>query len=192
MPAPMQVAKSGVPEPIRWAFAGFALTGLFIFLGASLLKPDMAPGFAPTERAEVLPDGTFRVTVNVRNRDAWIPLDLSLGRIVATPASADLLLRRYKFQCPNGAAKLDGADLLSATHEGVTEWLRDVAVDGELQNPALARWYHYGMQSHLLDPKDTVYAVRLHGGGVAVFQIESYYCDPDGSGCMTLRYRLTP
>ena len=47
-----------------------------------------------------------------------------------------------------------------------------------------------GGDEHTLDLRGEYTFASSHGGGAALLQIESYYCHPEGSGCMTLRYRL--
>ena len=70
------------------------------------------------------------------------------------------------------------------------EWRRDEEVEGVQQNPALQRWYDYSYFTHLLSTKGHVYAVKRRSGGVVLFRVESYNCEPEGAGCLTLRYRL--
>ena len=69
-------------------------------------------------------------------------------------------------------------------------WVEDSKYKGQVQNEALADWYTYSGMTHVLKANKKANAIRLKSGGVAYFQILSYYCKPEGSGCLTLRYRL--
>ena len=69
-------------------------------------------------------------------------------------------------------------------------WRGDEEVDGELRNPALADWYRYSYWTHRLRSRGRTHAVRMRSGGVAYLRLESYYCKPEGSGCLTFRYRF--
>lgn len=177
---------------LAWAVGGFVGTCVFLVLAASLITPDVEPGYPITEQATVFPDGSFELTLDVRHREAWSAVDLGAGRVAEPGAAVDLRVRRYIFQAPGGALDLGEVPLADATLPPEPSWGEDVVIDGIQQNPTLARWYHYGWQSHLLSPKKNVYALRRPGGGTAFLQIASYYCAPEGSGCMTLRYRLAP
>jgi hypothetical protein len=113
--------------------------------------------------------------------------------VVSEGRPADLRFRRYVVRAPGGAAALGKTPLEMEQLPEDLKWEFDVNVDGGLQNPAVARWYEYGLQSHLLTTKGETYVVqRSTGKGKAAFKIVSYYCEPDGSGCLTVRYRLMP
>ena len=72
------------------------------------------------------------------------------------------------------------------------EWTEDELTDGFMANPVLLRWYTYSYWTHLLRSKHDVYAIKFRADPTraALVRIESYYCEPEGSGCMTFRYRL--
>ena len=177
---------------VRWAVAGFLLTfGLAIALG-SQLSPPVQPGYEITEKAMVEAQGSLLVTLDTRDRHGWSGVDLVSGLPTAPNVSSDLLVKRYTFRAPRGAIDLGDVSLDTARVPKGSKWLQDIKVDGELENPAFARWYEYGRSSHLLTSKEKTYAVRLSDKeGVAFVRIVSYYCAPEGSGCMTLRYRLS-
>jgi len=178
---------------LAWTIGAFVLTFIGLALSASLLTPDVEPGYPATETVEALPDGSFQITLGVQDRDQWVGLNLGSGTLATDAQLADLRFRRYIIRAPGGAAALGEGPLETATLPANIEWEYDVNVDGTLQNPAVARWYEYGWQSHLLSTKGELYAVkRTTGEGHAVFTVVSYYCEPDGSGCMTVRYKLLP
>ena len=178
---------------LAWTLALFGLTFVGLFFVSSAIMPNVEPGFPATEKVAVQPDGSFQITLGVRNRDKWVGIDMGSGAVVGEDTPADLRFRRYVVRAPAGAAALGMAPLDLEEVPDDVKWEYDVNVDGGLQNPAVARWYEYGLQSHLLTTKGETYIVnRSTGKGKAIFKIVSYYCEPDGSGCLTLRYRLMP
>ena len=178
---------------LAWTLSVFAVTFVGLYFAASFLTPEVEPGFAATEEVEALADGTFRITLGVQDRDKWVGLDLGTGKVVGDAQAADLRFRRYVPRVPGGAAALGKVPVASAALPDHVQWEHDVNIDGGLQNPAVARWYEYGGQTHLLSTTGETYALRrTTGQGHALFEIASYYCAPEGSGCMTVRYRLLP
>ena len=137
-------------------------------------------------------DGTIQVTVDARNEDRWVPFSFELGREVPEGAAADVQLRRHYWRTSFGAAEVGGTDLASATVPASLDWQEDVLDDGLLLNEVLLDWYDYSYWTHLLQSDHEIYAIRLRNDPkrVALIRIESYYCAPEGSGCMTFRYRL--
>lgn len=179
---------------VRMAVAAMVVaTGIGVAIGMKVGGPDIDEvGYLITERAEAQEDGSHWITVNATDMDRWVPVSLVLGREVPDGAAADLRIRRHYFQVPGGAMELDSTDLISAEIPGAPEWVEDELDDGILLNPLLLRWYDYSYWTHLLQSKHEVYAIRLAGETTraALFRVESYYCKPDGSGCMSLNYRL--
>jgi hypothetical protein len=175
----------------KWAMVGFVVTAFACVLAWPYITPDVESGYPLTERALVQSDGTFLMTMNVTDRDLWIPLDMGQGERVAFGDSPDVIVRRYVVRAPGGAKDLGAVSLAEADASGGGEWLADQVVDGEWMNPATERWYEYSMSNHLLTTKGHTYALRRPAGGIAYFQVQSYYCEPPGSGCMSIRYRLT-
>ena len=168
----------------------FVVTSIGFILAWPYLTPDMESGFPLTERAQAQPDGTFRMTMNVTDRDLWIPLDMGQGALVDFGDSPDIIARRYILRVPGGAKDLGLVSLADADASNGDPWVEDAVVDGDWMNSATKRWYEYSMSNHLLTTKRHTYAIKRSSGGLAYFQVESYYCQPPGSGCMTLRYRL--
>ncbi len=173
------------------ATVGFVVTGLVLFSVARRIAPDTEPGHTITDKAIAGSDGTFRLTVDARNGERDVAIDLSGGRVVSSPDSADIVARRFMLRAPHGAADLGDVPLEGAQAGEATEWVRDEESAGEVKNPALSAWYDYEHWAHQLTPKARTYAVRLaSGGGVAYVRFVSYYCQPEGSGCLTFDYRL--
>lgn len=158
---------------------GAAAFGLFAVGFAALAwligPPEGGPEGYAIAPAALGPDGTWQVTLDARDGDAWVPYSLELGRVVPDGAAADLLVRRRELRAPRGAARVDAP-------------LRDATPPSERPLEDFGRWYDYDYLTHLLTPQDATYAVGL-AEGAALVQIVSYYCLPEGSGCLTLRYR---
>ena len=174
----------------KWAIVAFFVTAFAFVLAWPYLTPDVESGYPLTDRAVVQSDGSFLMTMNVTDRDHWIPLDMGSGVLVDFGDTPDVISRRYVIRAPGGAKDLGLVPLNEADASKGGEWQFDEVVDGEWMNPATDRWYEYSMSNHLLTTKGHTYAIKRPGGGIAYFQVQSYYCDPPGSGCMTLRYRL--
>lgn len=204
-PEPTREGSDGAPPETRAArtplegrrliFAGlaaFAVVGVTTFALGAFFAPDVEapPGFPIAEVATPGGGGTFRLTLDVADRDHWIPVDLRAGRLVAGVEQADLAARRYVLRAPHGAADLGPGRLEDAPWPRTVDWDADAEVDGAFQNPALADWYDYSYWTHLLESRGHVYALRRRDGGIALVELVSYYCEPEGSGCLTLRYRL--
>ena len=174
----------------RWATAAFVATSALFVMAWPYIVPDVEPGYPLTERAVVMPDGTFRMTMNVTERELWVPFDMGQGQLVDFGDAPDLLLKRYVIRAPGGAKDLGAVSLGEADATQGGDWVEDAVVDGDWMNTAMERWYEYSMSNHLLTTKRHTYAIRRSDETTAYFQVESYYCDPPGSGCMTVRYRL--
>ncbi len=191
-PSPPALATDGSEGSrlARWAGLGFVLACLGLFGAASLIAPVDAPGFPLSDRASASPDGTFEVTLDVRDAETWIGIDLDAGGATEPGLAAEIVARRYVFQAPGGAVDLGPIPLMEASIPADARWIQDSQIDGVQQNAALARWYEYGYTSHLLSSKGHTYALRSRSGErTFLVRIVSYYCEPEGSGCLTLRYR---
>jgi len=184
------LAATGGRAYLTFDAIGFVVAAVAVFAIGALFAPNDAGSFAVTERAQPAGGGVFQLTVDVSNAKSWVSIDLGLGRSVATGRAADLRVRRYQIRAPQGAADLGEVPFARAAVAADTLWQQDADVDGELLNPALSKWYSYSYWTHLLSPGAQTWAVRRHDGGVALLQFIGYYCKPEGSGCLTLRYRL--
>jgi len=179
---------------VRWAVVAMVLaTTIGVYIGMQVGGPDIDEiGYPVSERAAQFEDGSFQITLNASSQDHWVPFSFVLGRQVPDGAAADLRLRRHYVQVPGGAIEIESTDLMTAQLPSSLEWVEDELDDGILLNPLLLRWYDYSYWTHLLQSKHKVYAARLAGEPTraALFRVESYYCKPEGSGCVTLHYRL--
>ncbi len=166
--------------------------GLFFALGYWVGPPEPEDtGHAIAPVALALEDGSLQATLDARDQDAWVGFSLELGREVPEGAASDLLIRRHFLRAPRGARDLGKIPLEAPSPQTEVPWVADVVVDGVPRNPALSSWYSYSYMTHLLRPDGHTFEVRLSEGTARV-RVESYYCKPEGSGCLTLRYRLLP
>jgi hypothetical protein len=184
-------AISSLPRFITVGLIAFIVTCVLVFAAGSMIAPNVEPGFPITDRAQPQTDGSFRITLDASVREHWVPVNLSRGTINEVGPGADLLVQRYVFRAPGGAADLGDVLLDKATLAADLSWAFDKQVDGQLQNPAISGWYDYSYMTHLLKSKNHTYAVQLLSGeGFATFNVVSYYCEPEGTSCVTIDYRL--
>jgi hypothetical protein len=133
------------------------------------------------------------VTLDVTSRSNWTGIHFADGKVRDAPGDVDLMARRHHVRAPGGAIQLGDIPLAEATLPEDPQWEIDETHDGQILNPAFGKWYAYSYFTHMLDPIPLTYAVRSASGDHVVFvRIVSYYCKPEGSGCLTLRYRLGP
>jgi len=175
---------------VALAGGAFVFVCALLFAAGTWITPAGVDGYSPSKAAAVDSDGSFTITVNTSNRTKWVPVNLGAGRVAAKGEKPDLLLRRYLAQAPHGALDLGDVLLNEAAISEDAEWVRDSVVDGEVQNETLSKWYMYSYWTHLLEAKAKTYAVKLANGSVAYLRFVSYYCKPEGTGCMTLKYRF--
>ncbi len=188
-------AKARSAEGNRLIYLGvgaFVGTCILMALFGSRMGPPTKtePGYPLTEVAIPMPDGSFRITVDSSDREAWVAVDLGTGRRLESASGADLLIKRHYLRAPGGTQDL-GTTKLSTAKALLAPFIPDTRIDGELRNVPISEWYNYSYFTHLLRTRDHTYAVRrVQDRGVAYVRVESYYCQPEGSGCLTLRYRL--
>lgn len=195
-PADAPAATSGAPAPegqrlIRIGLVVFVLA-CAVFLGLGRLvapRKQPIPRFAPTSAAAARSDGTFTMTLDARDDAQWAAFSFGSGAATTLDA-ADLVAKRHILVAPRGAVDLGDVPLASANVPAGAAWIVDPAKNGGWNNVALRRWYAYSYWTHLVKPAATTYAIRRAAGGVAYVRIEGYYCEPDGAGCLTFRYRL--
>lgn len=171
----------------------FLVASVLALGSAAMVVPAISTesGYPVSERAEPHPDGTFTATLDVSHGTEWVSYDLDAGRRVADPAGADLIVRRFWMRAPGGAIDLGEVPLAEARIAPDPAWVLDRPVDGIPQSAALAGWYRYSYLTHLLVSRGHTFAVRrVPSNGVAYVRFDSYYCEPEGTGCLTLRYRL--
>ena len=182
---------TSLPRFLTVGLTAFVITCIVVFLSASMIAPEVEPGYPVTSKALPQQGGVFRVTVDAADRKAWVPINLSTGAVISNEHESDILVQRYIIRAPNGGVDLGTVNLEDAKVDDNTVWTDDTIVDGQLQNPVLSRWYSYSYFSHLLKSDDHTYAVRLRSSnGVAYYRVISYYCEPERTSCLTIHYRL--
>jgi hypothetical protein len=193
--AESDLAESGsqVVRLVGFATVGFVIACAVLFAIASSIKPPERPSYAITNVATHLDGETWRVTLDVKDRHQWTGFSFSTGKRLQEVDPADLLGRRHHIRAPGGAIRLGDVPLEQATLPEEVVWEFDETEGDQIINPAFGKWYTYSYFTHMLDPIHQTYAVRLANGGRVVFvRLENYYCKPEGSGCLTFRYRLGP
>lgn len=189
----MRCSNGTVPLGLIVVFGLFLLTVGYV-IAASLARREQ-PTFAPSVvTPRPLPAGSTVVdtlTVDARDAVRWAYVDLARRSVVEPPDTAgwDLAFRRFYIRARAGARDLGRAPFDTVASVPDSGYVFDEG-GSDAANPALRRWYRYGFTSHLLEPKDHVYAVRTSGGRAAVMQILSYYCPGLVAGCVTVRYRV--
>lgn len=198
------------PGPGRFPWwlgaAGLVFVGLVVGLVVLSLSDPTPPTYAPTPAGDTAvadSAGGRRVTLDARDPDRWVALDLASGRVSrGRVAGWDLAARRFHVIANGGpglpgdvsVAVADGARTLSQVEgpppAGWTSTDRDE--DGELRHPLLESWYDYDFFAHLLTPRSRVYVVRSGDGRLVKLRFLSYYCPGVEAGCVTLRYAPLP
>ena len=180
---------------IRLALVVFILAAIAAFLVGRTVKDKnpMEPGFVIAAKAQALATGYFQATLDVKDRNRWTSYNFKRGEEVLDEKLADIRIKRYNIQAPYGAAELPTTLELAASSafvNGDIGWVHDSLMQQEVQNPLLSRWYHYSYWTHLLVSHKKTYAVRLHDQAIVALRFRSYYCQPEGSGCLTIQYKF--
>ncbi len=188
-----------------WWLVALSATFLAVMaglLGASLLRPDPPPTFAPGGVREEGPDGVIRgrQTLDARDPDRWAFFSF---RSVSEPEPVtwDLAARRFRVVV-NGGEGYSGRGGARALGDVPVDSVGVVPVEGYVptkgplegdpRHPVLEDWYRYAFLTHLLHARPVTYAVRTAEGGYAVLRILSYYCPGAEPGCLTFAYAWRP
>lgn len=155
---------------------------------------------------DVEPATWLRLTVDARDRDLWVLVDLDRGVVLEETSFEsndwDFAFRRTGFRTNSGVTNPAGAvgvaDLGEIDPETATplasaafEVDAPAGEDGDdVRNAAVGKWYSYNFIRHVVLPHDNVYQVRTSGGRTVLVAFESYYCADDSPGCVTFRYLL--
>lgn len=173
--------------------------------GDALAKAESSPvsaGLEPEPEAAIW----LRLTVDARDRDRWVLVDLDRGVVLEGASFAgsdwDFAFRRTGFRTNSGVTNPAGAvgvaDLGEVDPETATplasaafEVDAPAGEDGDdVRNGAVGKWYSYNFIRHVVLPHDNVYQVRTSDGRTLLVTFESYYCADDSPGCVTFRYLL--
>ena len=182
-----------------------ALGGTFLLVAggivwASLHRPS-PPTFAPTPGGAVPvgeDDGGRRVTLDARDGERWVRVELASGRISGDGSGPDWDLAARRFHVvANGGEPLPGDARVAPAGDRPmgalrappdTGWAATVEDGGELRHPVLEDWYRYDFFSHLLLARPRTYVLRGSNGRDWAVRFLSYYCPGMEAGCVTLVY----
>lgn len=182
-----------------------AAVGVFLW-GYFQPKP---PGFAPTDpdAGALVTEDWVQYTVDATDRSEWVFFDFERGRVVEASFEDedwDVAFRRTKLLTnsgvtnpagPGGSVDLGEVNLESVVLPAEVRFAVDElgGDDGdERENPAISGWYSYNFIRHVVLTKPNTYIVRTGGERDALLHFDSYYCDDERAGCVTMRYRLVP
>lgn len=187
-----------------WILPGVLLATVAILAATFVvgtLRRTEPPSFVPVE-SEPHEVGDSLVgprlqTVDATDENAWRWFDFSRDAVVESPGPRDwdLGFRRHHILV-NGGAGFAGEGGAIALEGAAFDSLAVVPESGyvgsttgrDSTSPAFEDWYDYGFTSHLLEPRQRVYAIRTADGRYAKLEIVSYYCPEAVSGCLTFRY----
>jgi hypothetical protein len=193
--------KQAERPPFAVLIGGAAILVVVVLLVAMSVRRPQPPTFVPTPvqpRAAVdRLTGPDLITVDASDASRWRFFSFAAGSVVETPDRAgwDLAFRRFQV-IVNGGRGFAGAggalDLGAVAFDSVGAAPADGYVvtiaRSDSVNEALHRWYDYSFTSHLLTPKQNVFAVRTADGRYAKLQFAGYYCPGATPGCVTFRY----
>lgn len=169
-----------------------------VLLVALSLQREPPPAY-PVSQLEPMEvgNGLFGpATVTLDASAGWVFFSFATGSTVHAGAGRtwDVAFRRFHVMV-NGGPGFPGngavADLGAVDFDAVTVapqagWVDRAARDST--NEAIARWYDYSFMSHLLTPRQRVYAIRTADGRYARLRFLSYYCEGGRPGCITFEY----
>lgn len=193
--------KQAERTPLAVLIGGAAFLVAVVLLVAMSVRRPEPPTFEPTpvqsRAAGTRLIGPSVVTVDASDASRWRFFSFAAGSVVETPGHLgwDLAFRRFQV-IVNGGARFAGAGGVADLGLVPFDSVNAVPVDGyvvtevrsDSVNAALHRWYEYSFTSHLLTPKQNVYAVRTADGRYAKVQFAGYYCPGATPGCVTFRY----
>jgi len=188
------VSPGGAPArpPILVLVMGgaFALLVISLLIG-SLTKPEFPP-YTPTQpQCVVVGDslvGPATYTLDASATDQWRRFDFARNAVVDS-GSWDIAFRRFHVMAAPGGGLVDlGAVPFDSVRVlPAAGYLPNIA-GRDTTNPAVGRWYHYSMLTHLLTSTHHVYGVRTPAGKYAKLELLAYYCQDAGTACVTFRY----
>lgn len=180
---------------------GVVVLGAAAALVASSLRRPSVSTHVPTDPAPVPAGDTLTgpvtYTVDASSPDRWRYFDFSRGSVVEAPGPLewDLAFRRFHVVA-NGGGGFPGRggirDLGSVPFDSVAvvpaDGYEETRAARDTVHPATEDWYDYSFTSHILRPKDRVFAVRTADGRYAKLRILGYYCPGARPGCLAFRY----
>ena len=150
-------------------------------------------------------DGVTLTLANATDNDEWVYFDFETQSQVY-PSNAidsdawDIAFRRYRVKLNGGyygtgdviASAVDGVTLADVAEAPSENWKSD-GVDLEddddfLPEEALSSWFNYDSSTHILTPKERVYAVRSVEGAFFKLEFAGYYDQSGASGNPSIRW----
>jgi len=180
---------------------GVVVLGAAVALVASSLRRPAVSTHVPTDPAPIPAGDTLTgpviYTVDASSPDRWRYFDFSRGSVVEAPGPLewDLAFRRFHVVANGGEGFPGGGgirDLGSVPFDSVAvvpaDGYEETRAARDTVHPATEDWYDYSFTSHILRPKDRVFAVRTADGRYAKLSILGYYCPGARPGCLAFRY----
>lgn len=168
-----------------------ALAGAFLLLVASLLIGSFSKAELPPYQVGATGDSLY--TLDASRGDRWQRFSFERGALVDSGPWDIAFRRNHVITAPGtGALDLGTVSFDSVGQVPVAGYVETAfRRGGDSTNPAIGKWYSYSMLSHLLTPKDRVYALRTVDGRYVKFEFLAYYCRDVGAACYTMRYKTT-
>ncbi|MFW6088461.1 MAG: HmuY family protein [Gemmatimonadota bacterium] len=191
--------RTGRTPAWLWIVGLGFVAAIGLVVAASVSQPE-APVFALARLDAREPPAGFAgpdtVTIDARDGDRWMRLDLARGVVAEAGERWDLAVKRYRlvvnggegFVGTAGVRRMDAAfdEVMEAPPDGYVS--SHVTGGGDSVNAALDGWYAYSLFSHLLEPAPGTFVVRTHDGKYAKFAVLGYYCPGPEPGCLTIEY----
>ncbi|QSQ19929.1 HmuY family protein [Pyxidicoccus parkwayensis] len=149
-------------------------------------------------------DGSYTTTVDATSKDAWIGLDLDLGKQTdaAVDAVWDLSFQRFGIRSRggvNGTGGVEVAVLRDKTFAAVTQAPSsgyatdkadgdDAGTDPDTVFQAGDGWYAYDPATHKLTARPLVFVVHSDSGAYFKVEMLSYYDDAGTPAMLKLRW----
>tara|TARA_Y100000589_G_scaffold320937_1_gene351426 strand:+ start:131 stop:1219 length:1089 start_codon:yes stop_codon:yes gene_type:complete len=148
-------------------------------------------------------DGVFTATIDATDEESWVYLDLEACTAVVvddpqSDVSWDIGFRRMNPKINGGvsgsggmeAVIVYGADLDAVSSAPAAGYITDEADnnDDDVPEYAMADWYDYNIDTHILTPANQVYVLKTVNGDYAKVAFEDYYDDAGTSGFPQISY----
>lgn len=173
-----------------------ALWPVLLALGCA---PDLSQRLEPEDTGPLADhevDGDIVTTrIDATSETDWVAYDLERQAIASTDDPWHLAFRRFLVALGDGveALPLDGLDLDDVDADSLPDdgWRVDApdANDDGVPEYALADWYDYSVETHVLTPKDRTWALRDASGSAWALRFDAYYDDAGTPAKLTFRWK---
>jgi hypothetical protein len=187
----LQDSCGGAAEKVLYGILAVFVLILTALVAAVLVRPD-APEFAPTPIQPRPIEGVLSsdtVTIDAADGERWQFFDFDRQSVIALPDTSgwDLAFRRFNVIAAGGVRNLGVVDFAAVEAPPTGNYVSNT-LGRDTTNAAIARWYTYGMVSHMLRPRENVFVVRNPNGTYAKLKFLGYYCPGLLAGCVTFQY----